>query len=68
MSKHRFTHYHRFTRDDLLTLAASATKMEVVGSAYIGNIGEPEAKWNEDGSIDVKVGHTPGSFVQGKFQ
>lgn len=48
-----------FNRKDLEEIASFYAKSRLIGSMYVGAIGEPHVRWLEDGGIEVVVPHTP---------
>lgn len=54
------TEIHTFTRENLEQAGKLLAKTKIISGYYIGDIGEQEIAWKDDGSLVVTTTHTPG--------
>jgi hypothetical protein len=57
------TDYARFSKSELEAIARYAAKMRLIGpTLFIGNIGDQQVRWTEDGGVEVLTSYERGEW------
>lgn len=50
---------HKFSREQIEKILMTSAKGTIIGSMYVGSIGEQRVEWRDDGSATVTTEHAP---------
>jgi hypothetical protein len=53
------TEFTKYSKDDIAEILKFTARLKLIGSFYIGSIGEPTVRWCDDGSAEVFIEHSP---------